>query len=705
MGLRGSMKRPTWRRSSLARIVLAGLTAAAITGALSVQASAAPGDPRTASDERIDFPVVAPEAAEAYPEAITVVPADDLDADGIDDLLVRLPPQLNADGLDSVAAVKGGRGRNFGTAPRILLRVTSANGFDGPLLAGAEDFDGDGVGELAMATDDGAIVVVRGASDGATIDAEDPGNRGFVIEHADASGKLGVTTMFTVPSRTLITPGNLDRAGAPEVAWVSSGNGAEIFFPPADPMGKRFDVEGADRSRVELLSAPSRPSSEPTVLGAPGDLDGDGSDDLAIFWHPTKERMASTIVLDQRAGSESALASIPSEGRGYSFGAEGEADQADVVADLNRDGNRDIVMPGPGGGVALYGGERGEARGVDRLQAGEGTLGAPSGKPLHDGGDLDGDGRNDLLTNTAYVLTEGVDPSGDPSAQRWHSEEHELARLGSSVELVASVSDRNGDSLPELLTTHYEPYGFQEDAERWVVQTFHSRAWTPVEPGTAVPDGQFIRFTGQVPARHRPDPALRDPGLQVTVEGTIAGNRFAGHGGSYDPTTGKVEASTPQGAEPNQTHQLEYRLKLTSGSGATVGRSPITRTEIRPTGRFVIRGTGEADRLAGTPDEDVIIAQAGPDRLRGKRSADLLKGGRGRDRLTGNRGRDELKGNRGRDRLKGNRGRDELKGGRGKDVLIGGKGAEVLRCGKGRDVARNVGRRDVVRSCERIRRK
>ena len=80
-----------------------------------------------------------------------------------------------------------------------------------------------------------------------------------------------------------------------------------------------------------------------------------------------------------------------------------------------------------------------------------------------------------------------------------------------------------------------------------------------------------------------------------------------------------------------------------------------------------IAGTGRADKLRGTDDDDVIAAKGGDDTVVGLRGDDLVCGGAGADLLRGQGGDDTLSGGRGKDELRGGGGSNRCRGGRGSD--------------------------------------
>ncbi len=109
-----------------------------------------------------------------------------------------------------------------------------------------------------------------------------------------------------------------------------------------------------------------------------------------------------------------------------------------------------------------------------------------------------------------------------------------------------------------------------------------------------------------------------------------------------------------------------------------------------------IRGTAQAETLAGTTENDLIFGLMGNDAIAGNSGNDSIFGGKGSDSVDGNSGRDSLFGDlgndtvnggddsdflfggKGSDSISGNSGNDVLSGDRDSDVLIGGDGADVF---------------------------
>ena len=91
-----------------------------------------------------------------------------------------------------------------------------------------------------------------------------------------------------------------------------------------------------------------------------------------------------------------------------------------------------------------------------------------------------------------------------------------------------------------------------------------------------------------------------------------------------------------------------------------------------------IVGDESAEKLSGTPGDDVIAAGGGHDVVRGGGGDDVICGGGGRDDLLGQSGSDMVLGEDGNDKVSGGAGRNDLcSGGPGRDQA--GSGCEQMR--------------------------
>jgi Ca2+-binding RTX toxin-like protein len=131
------------------------------------------------------------------------------------------------------------------------------------------------------------------------------------------------------------------------------------------------------------------------------------------------------------------------------------------------------------------------------------------------------------------------------------------------------------------------------------------------------------------------------------------------------------------------------------------------------TGNDRLNGGEGKDTLEGNSGNDVADGGNGADKGSGGSGRDRMSGGAGNDSLNGQSGNDTLSGGTGNDKLSGSTGNDKISGGSGKNTYSGGPGkdtisaangrVEKIDCGSGRDSVR-ADRKDKVKHCERVRR-
>jgi Ca2+-binding RTX toxin-like protein len=102
-------------------------------------------------------------------------------------------------------------------------------------------------------------------------------------------------------------------------------------------------------------------------------------------------------------------------------------------------------------------------------------------------------------------------------------------------------------------------------------------------------------------------------------------------------------------------------------------------------GNDVLTGTERHDLIAGLAGDDQISALGGGDILFGNRGNDTISGGDGIDVIFGGRDNDNLDGGNHLDIVRGRSGDDTVAGGEGPDLLFGGWGTDTLSGGAGND--------------------
>lgn len=101
---------------------------------------------------------------------------------------------------------------------------------------------------------------------------------------------------------------------------------------------------------------------------------------------------------------------------------------------------------------------------------------------------------------------------------------------------------------------------------------------------------------------------------------------------------------------------------------------------VQESGRRILDGTDQDDRIKGGQKNDLLTGNAGNDRIVGGKGNDRCFGGDGNDRLNGGKGNDRLNGGKGDDLFIVKSGRDTIITGNGQDqITIGVKATVIVR--------------------------
>ena len=364
---------------------------------------------------------------------IAVSPAGDINGDGLDDVLIG-ESRLGGGSAGGVSFIVFGRSSGFPASvdPRDL---DGSNGFrfgqtggSAISVSAAGDVNGDGLSDVIMGKpdefnfsgDSGATFVVFGSRNGfpASVNLHGlDGGDGFVIWGINPEDSLGQS----VSGAGDVNGDGLDDLiiGAPNARpdlKVRAGEsyvvfGRDIGFPP------ELDLEGLDGSNGFVLAGINPGDGAGTAVSAAGDVNGDGLDDVLVG-APLADRDGKTNV-----------------GESYVvFGRESGFPAAFDLADLN------------GGNGFL----------IEGIDAGDLT-----GSAVSTGGDIDGDGLDDLLVGAPFDNLEGTAPgrgfvvfgNGAPLARS------RIALLSSQKEDSASPS---GSRLETAMADAYldtDPFG------------------------------------------------------------------------------------------------------------------------------------------------------------------------------------------------------------------------------------------------------
>lgn len=697
-------------RSTLALLI--GLIAV-IGGPASANAATVPLDALgSAGEQRIVHPT--------HPTRSAIVRnVGDIDGDDLDDLAT------------ATSTVSDGRDYVWVTYSPATLPSTTSPGDPGwrgfkitdenleHSLTGLPDVNGDGLGEIVVyRVRNQEAFVVFGRSDGGTVDLGNLGQDGFTIRNVllfTKGGGGGNDRYGGVGDGGGIEPlGDQNGDGRADLAF-SEGSQVTVVYTPADPAGKVVDASDLGDKGYRLVTGGDW---EGNVARSLGDVNGDGRDDLAVFWSPLQGRwedgvqrpfperfsVHATGVYSPDPGSVVEVAEVAARGEGFDFVTDGENGTLQggiTVGDQNGDGLRDLILMTfkMSDDDPIYG----EAVSVLYTPPAGTTAEARPTKPAFgydlsgyanvlDLGDIDGDGVSDIKLSDKFVRfsSTGEVTYIGPRKVRSLTDSSQLGDAisfpGDDMILADTVADRNGDGLRELVAAHAEPlypigqYVPHDADGTWITDVFLSATTPeplgPPEAPVELPDG-YIELS--VPFRTATDDSGRSLAGRAAVELTTPDGMeaFVASPDILDLNAGSADAtvavdSSEVGLSPGDP--FTYRILLENNRGQ-VGVSD--RASARGAAKCgVVRGTNQPDRLRGTD---------------------------GCDRISAKKGRDRLAGVGGKDQLFGGPGRDKLRGGPGADRLVGGRGRDVLICGLGKDVA-IAARGEKTRGCERVKR-
>src|SRR5215207_3480880 len=386
-----------------------------------------------------------------------VAPAGDVDGDGVDDVVVGAPrydagKETNTGAAWVLFGTGEGDPESRSVAAARGFRIDGAAAFDtaGAAVAGIGDVNGDGLDDVLVGApladagerkDAGAAYVVLGRADTEPVDLAAPGSAALVVVGTGRNDRLG-SSVAALPDANGDGRGDLV-VGAPRADRRDAGDGGDQAYVAEPPVPKNARA-------AYVLFTPRAPSRVDTAaLGTRG-YRIEGSRGRAGTSVATLPDWNGDGLAEIAVGAPLYRRTTKLGGRAYVvFGSATAA-----PADLSRLGPRGIVLDGggqqrAGGAVASVGDVAGDARGdlavgADyagrraRSQAGRvlivharsapGSLelselggggmridgeaaGDHVGAAIAPAGDVDGDGRDDIL-----IGAHGADPLDRPDA-------------------------------------------------------------------------------------------------------------------------------------------------------------------------------------------------------------------------------------------------------------------------------------------------
>ena len=643
-----------------------------------VYGSASPSDVDLASlagaqGFRIDGAVTADDSG------ISVDGAGDVNGDGFDDVIVgaRLADNNGRSGSGSSYVVYG----SASASDVDLASLTTAQGFridgaaagdvSGSVVAGAGDVNGDGRDDVIIGahvvdnngrTDSGTSYVVYGSATPSDVNlASLSSTQGFRIDGAAAFDESG----HSVAGAGDVNGDGLDDViiGA-RLADNNDRNGSgSSYVVYGSASASNLDLASlttAQGFRIDGAAASDQTGS--AVAGA-GDVNGDGRDDVIIgarFADNNGRGLSgsSYVVYGSATPSDVDLASL-SDTLGFRIDGAAAGDQSGVpvdgAGDVDDDGLDDVIIgaafadnngrDGSGSSYVVYGSASASNLDLASLSSTQGLRidGAAtddlSGASVSGAGDVNGDGRDDVIIGAPYADNNSRTDSGSSYIV-------DAPAAANSAPVVGAVT-APAEVLQDVAVAIGAPF---TDPDANDTHTCTVDIGDGAGPQAATVTGQTCSRTA----------TFTSPGTYtVTVTVTDGG-----------------------GASASSTRVILV-LAACAGEKATISGTAGNDVLLGTSARDVIAGQGGQDTIDGQGGDDLVCGNSGDDALRGYNGNDTMLGGSGDDDLHGDNGNDILRGGDGDDRLHGDNGNDTLEGGDGSDDLEGGPAADQLDGGSG----------------------
>ncbi len=549
-------------------------------------------------------------------------------------------------------------------------------------VASATDLNGDGFADLILgapgsndkAVDAGRVYVTLGAPLAASVTGVAHGTPGVVIIDGVSAGDMAgfavgsiadmnhdLRAEILVGAPGMAVAGASD-AGAGFVLWGRAASGGIDLGDPFTANGGGFAIKGqvaGDMAGWAMTSV--------------WDLNGDGTADVLIGAPGQDaggaEAGAAYVVWGKASGASVLLNTVAAGTGGFKItgAAAGEriGEALASLADQGGDGKAEILL---GSAAALGGAGRvyvvdGKATGATvnlaDVAAGiggyviEGAAGEAAGRSVADAGDVNGDGRHDILIgagNSAYLVY----------GQAGHAAVN-LADVAAGLGGFRIVGEAAGD-LSDLVVLGGQDLN-RDGVDDVVIGASHNAE------GGMNAGAVYVIWGG----------SSRPVTLAEVAQG-IGGAKVVGAAGSL---TG---ASLAFAGDLNGDGTLDLVMGA-PGTGARV-QVLYTPTTWQPDAN--IYGTAGGDLIGAGYGGVLHSVGAGGDAVLGLDGSDTIDGGAGNDTLEGGAGNDLILGDLGDDRLDGGTGRDTLTGGEGNDLyIIGANDRMVEAVGAGTDTVQS----------------
>ncbi|MEH2325046.1 MAG: hypothetical protein V7K32_16095 [Nostoc sp.] len=616
----------------------------------------------------------------------------DINGDGIDDLIIGAPGAYGKGKYLAGQSYVVFGGRNLGSSGTLNLSdLNGTNGFiigdsSGNSVSNGGDINGDGIDDVIIAAPNaygngkalaGQSYVVfggRNLGSGGTLNPSDlNGTNGFIINGIAAGDSLG----FSISNGGDINGDGIDdliigAANASPNHKTFVGQSYVVFGGRNLGSGGTLNPSDLNGTNGFIINGITERNYSGNSVSNAGDINGDGIDDLIIGasgGNPNTRAGQSYVVFGGRnLGSGGTLNPSDLNGtNGFIINgiAAGEYSGASVsnAGDINGDGIDDLIIGAPGIGRGAYligrsyvvfGGRNLGSGGTLNLSDLNGTNGFiikgiavndSSGISVSNGGDINGDGIDDLIigaySGQSYVVFGGRNlGSGDTPGK--------LTGTPGADTFFGTPSNKiDGLNANDTLTGNggHDKFVFHSNDRNDIITDFGGVGKGSNPSSAVIANVDTLQFTGNGLTARNLQLTQKGNNLEVTFE-NVASTKVTLQNFKLE-NLDNLPAISSRPALGNIL--FDGQTSITDSFDVIDGNSTQTSIFNKNTVTFL---NDLNNNIAGFDNSnDVINGQGGNDTINGLSGNDLLRGDAGNDILIGGAGNDTLVGGAGADKF------------------------------------------------------